>query len=177
MTELIAHARARVSPDIVLRGTGRVEIEEFAEIQDRVLLDTGTGGLIQIRARAKLKLGVVVKAYGGQLVIGKRTTIGEYSMIACHGGITIGEQCMFGPYVFLNAADHIISAEDPYRFQGETTRGIVVGDGVWLGARVTILDGVEVGSAAVVGAHSLITKDIPAGVLAVGAPARTVKVL
>ena len=82
---------------------------------------------------------------------------------------------MFGPYVFVNAADHLKCAEEPYRFQGETTRGIVIGEGTWIGAKATILDGVHIGQRAVIGAHALVNRNVSDRSMAVGTPARTVR--
>ena len=83
--------------------------------------------------------------------------------------------CMFGPYVFVNAADHLTCGEDAYRFQGETTRGVVIEEGTWVGAKATILDGVHIGRRAVIGAHSLVNRDVADRSVAVGAPARIVR--
>lgn len=109
--------------------------------------------------------------------IGDRTSIGEYSILASHGNLDVGSECMFGPYVFLNAASHIIDGPEPYRFQGEMALGIVVEDGVWLGARCSILDGVTVGERCVVGAHALVLDSLPPRSLAIGQPAYVQKKL
>lgn len=175
--DLLASPSANIAPDVKFSGTGRIVIADFVEIHDGVHLDTGRGGSITIGPRSKLKSGVILRAYGGALEIGRRTSIGEYSIIASHGGVAIGSNCMFGPYVFINAAEHIISGQDCYRFQGERAVGIVIEDGVWLGARVSVLDGVLIGARAVVGAHSLVVRDIAARALAVGTPTRTVRAI
>ena len=104
--------------------------------------------------------------------IGPRTSIGEYNLLTAHGGLTVGADCMFGPYVFVNSASHIVDGSESFRFQGEMALGVSVGDNVWLGARSSVLDGVSIGSNCVVGAHSLVLKSLPSNVVAFGSPAQ-----
>jgi acetyltransferase-like isoleucine patch superfamily enzyme len=175
MTHTQISSVAAISPDLVVKGTGTLIIQDFASIEERVIIDTGVDGYVSIGKRAKLKTGTVVRAHSGALTLGDRCTLGEYSLVACHGGVDIGPLCMFGPYVLINAAAHLIDGPEPYRFLGERTQGIIIESGVWVGARVTILDGARVGQRAIIGAHSLVTTDIPAEMLAVGTPARLIR--
>ena len=170
----IIHDSARLSPGASIVGNGRLEVGQFAVIEPGVTIDTGSSvdGLISIGSRSKIKTGSILKSYGGTLIVGRRTSIGEFNLIASHGDIKIGDECMFGPYVFLNAASHILDGNDQFRYLGETAVGISVGNGVWLGARSTILDGVSIGCRSVIGAHSLVLNDVPFGSLAFGEPAR-----
>lgn len=177
VVRLTAAPSAVLAPDLVLKGSGEVIIGPFTEVQERTILDTGTSGRIQIGTRSKLKVGFIARAYGNALVIGDRTSIGEYSFIASHGGVSIGSLCIFGPYVFINAAAHIIDGPEPLRFQGETARGIVIDNNVWLGARTTVLDGVRIGQRVVVGAHSMVTRDVGPSTLVAGAPARRIRAI
>ena len=62
----------------------------------------------------------------------------------------------------------------PMRAQGYTTAPIIIGDDVWLGAKSVVLKGVSIGHGAVVGAGSVVTRSLPSGAIAVGAPARVV---
>ena len=175
MTQSHISSTAAISSDLVVKGTGTLVVQDYASIQERVIIDTGVNGCVSIGKRAKLKAGTVVRAHSGALILGDRCSLGEYSILACHGGVDIGPLCMFGPYVLINAAAHLIDGPEPYRFLGERTQGIVIDAGVWVGARVTILDGVRIGQRAIIGAHSLVTTDIPAEMLAVGTPARLVR--
>lgn len=170
----LVHQSARISPDASIIGTGRLEVGEFTVIEAGVTVDTGPSpdGLIRIGPRSKIKTGSILKSYGGTLTVGRRTSIGEFNLIASHGGVLVGDECMFGPYVFLNAASHIIEGHDQFRYLGEMAIGINIGDGVWLGARSTVLDGVSIGNRSVIGAHSLVLNDIPSNCMAFGEPAR-----
>ncbi len=162
-----------IHKDIEFCGNGSVIIEDFCDVGNRVIFDTGGGedGLIRLSSRAKIKSGCILRAYGNQIHIGHRVSIGECSLIAAHGGVEIDDNTMVAPFAILNAAGHIIKDKTPYRFQGETTSGICIGKNVWIGARSTILDGVAIGDNAIIGAHSLVTRSIPENFLAFGSPA------
>lgn len=85
-------------------------------------------------------------------------------------GVDIASNCTFFPY------DHGFLPDEPIRQQPlQSKGGIIVEDDVWLGAGVTVLDGVKIGRGAVVGAGSVVTHDIPPGAIAAGVPARILK--
>ena len=88
--------------------------------------------------------------------------------------ITVGNNTMFGPGVTLATAGHPIRAD--LRAQGyQFNAPIHIGSDCWLGANVTVLPGVSIGDGTVVGAGSVVTKDLPAGVVAVGNPCRVLR--
>jgi acetyltransferase-like isoleucine patch superfamily enzyme len=108
--------------------------------------------------------------------IGTHTFLGEETLMRAQGGITIGDRVLFGPRVQVLAVNHVMS--DPDRAimdQGITAVGIRIEDGSWIGAGAIVLDGVTIGKHACVGAGAVVTSDIPAHALAVGAPARVVR--
>ena len=82
--------------------------------------------------------------------------------------ITIGERVLFGPNVTVCTTGHPISPK--HRGDGMYSFPIRLGSNVWLGANVVILPGVTIGDNSVIGAGSIVTKDIPANVVAFGAP-------
>jgi maltose O-acetyltransferase len=109
--------------------------------------------------------------YGTNISIGK----GFYANVGCVfldcARIEIGDRVLFGPNVQLYAATHPVEAEA--RREGlEYALPIVIGDDVWLGGAVVVLPGVTIGDRAVVGAGSVVTKDIPADAVAAGNPCR-----
>lgn len=114
--------------------------------------------------------------YGENLRIGARTFV-NFSLTALDvAPITIGEDCQLGPNVQLLTPTHPVEPR-PRRDKLEAARPITVGDNVWLGGGVTVCPGVSIGENSVVGAGSVVTKDIPAGVVAVGNPARVVRTI
>lgn len=169
------HPTARLSNEVHIVGCGNLYIDRDVVIERYVLLDLGAVGLIEIGARSKLKQGCVVRSYDGKVSIGSRTTVGEYSILSGHGGLSIGKAVIIAGHCYLSAADHIYTGDGPIRFQGETAKGILVDDGAWLGARCVVLDGVHIGQRAVVGAGSVVTRSLRADFLCVGSPCREIR--
>lgn len=92
------------------------------------------------------------------------------------GAITTGDDVQIGPNVQLLTAKHPLAAE-PRRDKWEGSRPITIGNSVWLGGGVIVCPGVTIGDNTVVGAGAIVTRDLPANVLAVGNPARVLRSL
>ncbi|MEG1617315.1 MAG: sugar O-acetyltransferase [Bacteroidales bacterium] len=88
--------------------------------------------------------------------------------------ITIGNNVLFGPRVGLYSANHAIDAEER-RQGGCYARPIVIGDNVWIGAGVHIMGGVQIGENSIIGAGSVVTRDVPDNVIAAGVPCRVLR--
>ncbi len=112
--------------------------------------------------------------YGYQTSIGADTFVNAGCVILDVARVSIGERCQIGPSVQLLTPTHPL---DPVsRGEGwEAAEPITIGDNVWLGGGVIVLPGVAIGSDTVVGAGAVVTRDLPAGVLAVGSPARVIR--
>lgn len=114
--------------------------------------------------------------YGYQIHIGSGTFV-NYGLVALDvGRIAIGDDVQIGPHVQLLTSTHPL---DPRarRAKWESALPISIGDNVWLGGGVIVCPGVTVGNDSVVGAGSVVTRDLPPGVLAMGNPARVVRSL
>lgn len=112
--------------------------------------------------------------YGSYCHIGNGVFINHNAYLMDGGGITIGDNCFIGPNLGAYTASHPLLPEE--RNTGlEKALPIVIGRDCWLGANVTIMPGVTIGEGCVIGACSLVTKDIPAHSLAMGSPARVVR--
>lgn len=90
------------------------------------------------------------------------------------GGITIGDDCLIGHNTVIATLNHDIA---PSRRADLLPTPVVIGRNAWIGANVTILPGVSIGDDAVIAAASVVTKDVPARTVVVGAPARVVRTL
>ncbi|MFF9200825.1 sugar O-acetyltransferase [Streptomyces sp. NPDC014986] len=114
--------------------------------------------------------------YGSNITIGARTFV-NYNLTALDvARITIGEDCQIGPNVQLLTPTHPVEPR-PRRDKLEAALPITIGDNVWLGGGVIVCPGVSIGDDSVIGAGAVVTKDVPAGVVAVGNPARPVRAL
>lgn len=114
--------------------------------------------------------------FGSNISIGARTFV-NYGLTALDvATIAIGEDVQMGPNVQLLTPTHPLDA-GLRRAKWEAARPIVVGDNVWLGGGVVVLPGVSIGADTVVGAGAVVVRDLPAGVVAVGNPARVVRKL
>lgn len=122
-----------------------------------------------------LDRGAVLHA-AGDLVVGDRTIIGHHASLAAKQSVRIGRNCMLAEMVSVRDHDHRFEDLDtPIRDQGAVSAPVVIEDDVWLGGGVVVTAGVRIGRGTVVGARSVVTGDLPAGVVAVGAPARVVR--
>jgi len=139
----------------------------------------------------------------GKIIVGRRVVIGLYSRMGagpnstieigsnvfinqgayfncdCSGKLTIEDECQMGPYVTIWCGNHEIS--DPTsllrnRGMSKDSKNITIRQNVWIGAHVSILDGVEIGENSIIGAGSVVTKDIPSNCIAVGNPAKAIKI-
>lgn len=114
--------------------------------------------------------------YGKYLTVGARTFI-NFNLTALDvAAITIGDDVQIGPNVQLLTPTHPLEAE-ARRDKLEAAQPITIGNNVWLGGGVIVLPGVSIGENTVVGAGSVVTRDLPANVVAVGNPARVIREL
>jgi maltose O-acetyltransferase len=114
--------------------------------------------------------------YGWQIHVGARTFANFGLTVLDVATVTIGEDVQIGPHVQLLTATHPLEPE-PRRAKWESAEPIVIEDNVWLGGGVIVCPGVTVGTNTVVGAGSVVTRDLPPDVVAVGSPARSIRSL
>ena len=112
---------------------------------------------------------------GSQIKIGDNSGIGVNCRVC--GPVTIGNNVMMGPDVIILTEIHKFDRLDiPMREQGyDSPEPVTIGDDVWIGTRVIILPGVSIGKGAIIGAGSIVTKDVPEYAIACGNPAQMVK--
>ena len=143
------------------------DVEQRRDLLERLLDDVGEG--------TELRPPVYVE-YGANISIGARcfANFGLFALDVAR--IEIGDDVQIGPNVQLLTPTHPL-APTPRREKWEAARPITIGDNVWLGGGVIVCPGVTIGADTVVGAGSVVTRDLPAGVLALGNPARVVRSL
>ena len=110
--------------------------------------------------------------YGKPVTIGKGCFIQQCCTFFGRGGITIGDEVFIGPKVNLITINH---DPDPENRSATYGRPIIIEDKVWIGINSTVLPGVRIGYGAIIGAGSVVTKDVPPMTVVAGNPARFIK--
>ncbi len=184
--------RLRQWPSFLWRLEGRLKGVQFCgpcEILGRPILSVAKGGRIVLESNVRLysatranPLGCfqpcVLRALarGSQLILGRGVGLSG-SVLCAASSIEIGEGTIFGSGAMAIDNDfHVASGNwdwtDDAALCNKTARPIKIGRGVFIGARAIILKGITIGDRAIIGAGAVVTKDVPAGYLAVGNPAR-----
>lgn len=110
----------------------------------------------------------------GDIAVGADCSINPYTVV--RGRVRLGDGVRMGAHSSLLGFNHTMSDPDvPVFRQPLTSRGIDIGDDVWIGSHVVVLDGITVGDHAVLAAGAVVTKDVPAGAVVGGNPARVIK--
>ncbi len=114
--------------------------------------------------------------YGKYISVGKRFFANFNFTVLDEARVTIGDDCFVGPNVSIYTACH---STDPLERNSrrEWALPVTIGDNVWIGGSVTILAGVRIGDNVTIGAGSVVTRDIPSNVIAVGNPCRVIKAI
>lgn len=133
------------------------------------------GGEIRFGVASSIDRFATVIVKLGRLSAGRNLYLGIGSVVVARESITIGENVLIAEHVTIRDQDHTIVPTGDRGRVGFTTSPIVIGDNVWLGAKVTVIQGVTIGNNVVVGANSVVTHDLPDNCVAVGAPARVVR--
>jgi len=167
--------------NIVLRHPKKIVIGDNAVIDDGCVLDA-RGDLnrgIVIGNDVMLARGTILGCKNGDIRLGDNVGLGAYCIIHAIGesGVSVGNNVVIGTYTYLAGGSHyhFERTDIPISQQGQDLKGgIRIEDNVWLGARVTVLDGVTIGRDAIVGSGAVVTKDILPFAIAVGVPAQVV---
>jgi len=162
---------------VVLRHPHKVHIGSNVVIDDHCLIDAKGESNRGIRIGSGVFVGrnSILSCKNGDIELGDRANIGFNCELFSASRVTIGRAVLMAAYGYVIGGDHDFS--DPAKAvlaQSRTSTGVVIGDGVWMGAGAKVLDGVEIGPLAVIGAAAVVRENVPASAIAVGIPARVV---
>ncbi|MBE2893641.1 sugar O-acetyltransferase [Spirabiliibacterium falconis] len=115
--------------------------------------------------------------YGQHIVVGKHVFVNFNCTFLDVAHIIIGDNVLFGPNVQLYTATHPLEVQSRVIDGVEGGKAIHIGNNVWFGGGTIVCPGVRIGDNAVIGAGSVVTKDIPANTVVAGNPARVIKML
>jgi acetyltransferase-like isoleucine patch superfamily enzyme len=137
----------------------------------------GFPGQISLLPNVKLEQGVILQAWGGSITIQDNVFIGPYTVIYGHGGVTIGQDSLIAMHCRILSSNHTIPEQyEHICWKPDILMSTTIGKDVWLGAGVTILGGVTIGDGCVVGAGAVVTKNLPPYSIAIGVPAKVIKI-
>lgn len=145
-----------------------------ANIQGRESIEIGDGTVILDHSRIA---NYRIEEIEPQIRIGKNCYICYYLTILNASSVTIGDNVLFASHVLISSESHGMDPESelPYMSQPLESKPVSIGDGCWIGEKVCILPGVSIGKKSIIGAGSVVTKDVPDYSIAVGNPAKVIK--
>lgn len=164
--------------DVNFRHPLKIEIGERTIVDDGALLDAkgANNQGIRIGENCYIGRGSILSCKEGDITLENYANISTWCNISSNSKIVIGEKTLLGPYVAIFATSHNFDdLSENILDYGWSSKGVIIGENCWLGARVTALDGVTIGSGTVVGAGSVVISDLPEKVVAVGSPAKPIK--
>ena len=168
--------RSYVSPSARVSGPSITMGDQCFLDDDVTVFSYGGDGVVSLGDRVSIWRGTIMEVEsGGTIQIDSGTVIQPYCIMnAVVGSLTIGKDVQIAAHsMFFPFRHRFESASVPIKEQGKASKGgIIVEDDVWIGAGTTVMDGVRIGRGSVIGAGSVVTRDVPPYCVAAGAPAR-----
>jgi len=167
--------RRRLGLALVRLRHPRVAFGPHCDVRSGSHFTVARGADVRFGSSCVLDYGFTLES-SGHLEVGDRTVFGHHCTVAADRSVVIGAHCLIGELVSIRDHDHAFDDSGGAIIdQGRVTAPVRIGDDVWIGAKATVTSGVTIGSGAVVGAHAVVTHDLPAGCVAVGIPAKVIK--
>jgi acetyltransferase-like isoleucine patch superfamily enzyme len=144
-----------IGKNVIFQGdTKKIYLEDNVEIKDNCIL--------YFNLAKKIHLA-------------KNVSLERFNVLNIKGELYIGENTMTAPFVSIVDANHNVINKDPIRFSGNSIENIFIDKNVWIATGSVILKGVNIGEGAVVGANSVVNKNIPEFSIVAGSPAKIIK--
>lgn len=170
---------AIVGRSVTIRHAAKVRLSRGVAVDDYAVLDAKGVENQGITLGENVLVGrnAVLSCKDGDIHVGRNTNIAMGCFIQSARSVNIGEKVLFGAYCYvIGGGDHLTDRTDiPVMDQGQVIRGIDIGDHVWLGADVKVVDGVRIGRDSIIGAGAVVNRDIPDYSIAAGVPARVLR--
>ena len=130
----------------------------------------------KVVGKGSFYLDQIVWLNGDQVVLGESVGFNFGCYVNGYGGLTIGDRSRIGPLTTIHTANHVFDDPDvPLLEQGWMKQPVRIGEDCWVAMSVCVLPGVTIGDRCVIGAGSVVTKDIPPDSVAVGNPCRVIR--
>jgi len=182
---LATQQRVFLSASATVRCSKKITWGRWMTVSDDCFLDALSENGIHFGRSNSLGRGVSIECSGSLKSIGKGCSLGQnvgigsFSFFGAAGGIVVGDDTIFGNFVSIHSENHNFADPSiPIRSQGVTRIGVLIGSGCWIGAKVTILDGANIGNGTVVAAGAVVLAGTyPDHSVLAGVPARVIKQL
>lgn len=178
------HAKVFVGRSVKVRGKKHLKIGAYSTIGDMVSIEAYSAEGLSIGENCKIGSFTTIQCtshfsvLGKGLKMGSGSSIADFGSLGCAGGISIGRGVIAGQYCSFHSQEHNYDDLDtPIKDQGVSHQGITIEDDVWIGAKVTILDGTVIGSHSVIAAGSVVKGKFPPNSVIGGVPAKIIKQL
>ena len=172
------HARLRagirIECGVELKGLRNIRLGARCKLHRFATVDAARGHIL-LGKNCTLNRYAMLQSGRGELICGERVEINNYSIVNASGGVSIGDDTLIGPGVKIISYQHGIAPGVLIRKQANHDAPIRIGRDVWIGANAVVLAGVTIGDGAVIGAGAVVTRDVPAGEIWAGVPARCLR--
>lgn len=169
-------------PSVEWRGNGSIQAGRDVHVGSGSVVAAGADAILRLCDGVWLGRDCEISA-GTRIEVGERTSLQHRTQL--HGDVSIGAGCVGAANLYVSSAEHEfrqtpalpIRVQDFHRVRrppGARSRPVVIGDDCWLGINVVVLPGVAIGRGCIVGANSVVTRDLAPYTIAVGSPARPV---
>lgn len=170
----------KIDPTVWFESPDKVSIASNCEIRRGAIIVGRTKNAIGIRMDRGVHIHqyAYLDAYDGYIELGEGVRIGHHSVIAGHGGVVFEKNSGVAGLSYVIAANHGFGdLSRPHVEQEESKKGIRIGENVWGASGVIITDGVTIGHNSVIGAGSVVRRDVPPRSVVLGNPAKVVYTL
>lgn len=173
---IFIHRTSRIICPSKIITIGNLTIDRGCYIDALSIEGIKFGNNVSIGKNTVIECTGTLKLLGKGLSVGNNVGLGTHGFFGCAGGIIIGDDTIFGNYVSLHSENHNFVEHDvPIRLQGVNRKGIRIGCNCWIGAKVTILDGAEIGNGCIVAAGAVVRGKFPPNSIIGGVPAKIIK--
>lgn len=164
-----------IGANVMIRHPKKIRIGDNVVIDDNCVLDAKgeTNQGIEIHNGVFVGRGTILTCHNGDIVLEDNVNLGFNCVISSLSSIVIKKNHLMAAFCYLVGGDHDSDRTDiPVLMQCRSSKGIMIEENVWLGAAVSVLDGVTVGRDSIIGAHAVVNKDVPEFAISAGVPAR-----
>jgi len=164
--------------NVVLRHPHKIRLGAGVVIDDNAVLDAKGTDNKGVRLGDGVFIGrnTIIYCQNGNIEIGNNSNIGSNCQIFSSGSVVLGQNVLMAAYAYIVGGGHRHDQLDvPIIEQPRESKGVTIGDDVWIGAGVLIMDGVTIGEGAILAAGAVVTADVPAGAIVGGVPGRLLR--